>query len=501
MSRRGAGLAAAVSSVLLWVSACVGPPATGPEPNSGSSAGTGPTVAAPTGCRVDYRAVASRAGFTADLIITDLGGELGGWTVEFDLGSPGQQLLDGWNADWKQSGQHVTMGANGSSMAPTAPVTVGFDANGTATAVPHRFTLNGVACHEATSVDSGALSATTPITPSLRIAGGKLVDDLGAAVQLAGVNRSGGEYTCVKGHGIWDGPVDDTSLQAIRSWNVNAVRVPLNEDCWLSLNAVRPENSGVNYRKAVVEFVARLEAHGLVPILDLHWTDGVWTGGGSQCSYYTAYCQKPMPDRAHSIDFWTSVAETFKTDQSVIFDLFNEPYPSNTRVMNLDQSWNCWHDGGNACPGLTYAAAGIQQLVDAVRATGALNVVLATANSYGQLLEGYLSHRLHDPTGNLAVAWHWYSSPACHAVGCWNKKLESLNGFPVIATEVGEFDCSSNAVVPMMSWADGHHLSYLAWTWNVWDCGAGPALISDYSGAPTAFGAGVRAHFLTRGSG
>ena len=37
---------------------------------------------------------------------------------------------------------------------------------------------------------------------------------------------------------IFDGPVDDASIDAIKSWNMNAVRVPMNEHCWLNINGV-----------------------------------------------------------------------------------------------------------------------------------------------------------------------------------------------------------------------------------------------------------------------
>jgi hypothetical protein len=37
-----------------------------------------------------------------------------------------------------------------------------------------------------------------------------------------------------------------------------------------------------------------------------------------------ADCQKPMPDSAESVPFWSSVATAFKGNDAVIFDLFNE---------------------------------------------------------------------------------------------------------------------------------------------------------------------------------
>jgi endoglucanase len=71
--------------------------------------------------------------------------------------------------------------------------------------------------------------------------------------------------------------------------------------------------------------VSLLNANGIVVILDLHWTDGLYTGNSSGCSSAEATCQKPMPDAAQAIPFWTSVANTFKGNNAVIFDLFNEP--------------------------------------------------------------------------------------------------------------------------------------------------------------------------------
>ena len=68
----------------------------------------------------------------------------------------------------------------------------------------------------------------------LSVQGNHLVDGRGHVVRLTGVNRSGAEYACAGGWGIWDGPTDTrAAIAAIASWHVNAVRVPLNKDCFL----------------------------------------------------------------------------------------------------------------------------------------------------------------------------------------------------------------------------------------------------------------------------
>ena len=47
-----------------------------------------------------------------------------------------------------------------------------------------------------------------------------------------------------------------------------------------------------------------------------------------------------MPDADHAPDFWTSVANTFKNNSAVIFDLYNEPYLDNNQ--DTTAGWECW---------------------------------------------------------------------------------------------------------------------------------------------------------------
>ncbi len=108
--------------------------------------------------------------------------------------------------------------------------------------------------------------------PAVHVHGNQLVDTAGRVVRLKGVNRSGTEYACAQGWGFFDGPSDSASVQAIVSWKANAVRVPLNETCWLAINGVAPAYSGANYARAISDYVALLNRAGLVVILDLHWS-------------------------------------------------------------------------------------------------------------------------------------------------------------------------------------------------------------------------------------
>ncbi|MFQ5425577.1 MAG: hypothetical protein ACE5EV_00680, partial [Gaiellales bacterium] len=94
-----------------------------------------------------------------------------------------------------------------------------------------------------------------PSPPTLRVSGNRLVDEFGRPFRLAGVNRSGTEYACAQGWGIFDGAADRSFVRTIKSWGANSVRIGLNEHCWLGINGVSEEWGGAAYRQAVTSFV------------------------------------------------------------------------------------------------------------------------------------------------------------------------------------------------------------------------------------------------------
>ncbi len=329
----------------------------------------------------------------------------------------------------------------------------------------------------------------------MKVSGNTFVDASGNTVRLRGVNRSGGEFACVQGNGIWDGPMDAASVAAIRSWNVNAVRVPLNSDCWLGLGNVDPAYRGATYQNAVKDYVALLEKNGITPILELHWSHGLWTGNDNHCDTANAECQKPMPDAEYAPEFWKQLAAAYKNDTAVVFDLFNEPYPNNLQVMDYAQSWKCWRDGGADCTGLTYEAAGMQDLLDAVRSTGAQNVVMvAAAATPTTCPSGSRRSRPTPPGTSRPPGTPTTSTTARTRPAGTSSSRPSPSRSRSSPHEIGENTCGHSYIDTLMAWLDEHGASYLGWTWNTWDCSSGPSLISSYDGTPTSYGAGFRAH-------
>lgn len=319
-------------------------------------------------------------------------------------------------------------------------------------------------------------SVAVPLTFPLTVLGNQLVTSKGKPVQLIGADRSGTEYACSEGWGFFDGPNSVASVTAMTTWHINSVRLPLNEDCWLGINGVKPIYAGKNYQNQVESFVAKLNAQGIVAILDLHWNapgDKLATG------------QQDMADASHSITFWTSVASSFKTTPGVIFDLYNEP-------NNI--SWQCWQKGCITQQG--WRAVGMQQMVTAVRAVGASQPILLDGKNSASNLSEWLKYEPTDPLHKLIAGIHVYNFGGCYNLKCWFPVLAPLaTRVPVITGELGQDTCASGFVTRYMNFADKYGISYLAWTWDNWGCKNG-GIISNYDGTPSASGLGIKQHYL-----
>jgi endoglucanase len=339
-------------------------------------------------------------------------------------------------------------------------------------------------------------AASVPL--SISISGNHFVNGAGQTIRLLGVDHASFEYACVDGFGYNDGHMDDADAAAVASWHANAVRVPLNEDCWLGLNG-QPNNgqdpgetlTPSGYQQAVEAYVNDLNAHGIYAILDLHWTAP---------AHQVADTQQPMPDFDHSPDFWTSVASAFKSNPAVVFDVFNEPFDPTDPRSGDDQNsqdqvtWNCWDTGtqdgtanGPACETSAYDAngikttrykvAGLQSLVTAIRTAGAPQPVLTGGLDFANDLSQWATHAPDDPLNQEAASFHNYQGKDCDNATCWSSTIAAVAAnVPVVTGEFDE-DNFQNPSCPnktpstfdadYMNWADQHGVSYLAWGWEV----------------------------------
>ncbi len=294
-------------------------------------------------------------------------------------------------------------------------------------------------------------------------------------MRLVGVDATGTEDACVLDKGFALGPSNATEAAAIASWNINSVRVPLNEDCWLGINGVPPKYSGVRYQTKIEMWVSALNQAGIVAILDLQWA----APGTDE-----AIRLWPMADADHSITFWSQVASAFSSSPSVMFDLFNEP--SMGKQHPTAANWACWLNGcqfsfvpSGSTSVVTYQTAGMQQLLDAVRATGAAQPVMVGGLDWAGDPCGvgdaggnggtcmWLDQEPNDPLHQLILSFHSYAGKYCSTVSCWTDSvLPVAANVPVVTGELGEKDCATTYISAYMQWADQHDISYLLWAWE-----------------------------------
>ena len=327
-----------------------------------------------------------------------------------------------------------------------------------------------------------------PAAPGLHVSGRYLVGPGGERLILRGVNRSGMEYACIQGWGIFDGPSGEASVSAIAAWHVNFVRVLLNEDCWLGINGVRRAYGGLNYRRAIVKYVSLLHRHGIYAEISL-----IWAAPG----HFRASYQPRSPDEDHSPAMWASMAATFRNDPDVLLAPWGEP------VIDA----GCLLRGGfcGSTHGPTkrrYRTAGMQQAVNVMRAAGYRGPIAIPGVDYANDMTRWLAYEPRDPLHQLVAEAHVYGKNACSSTSCLDQTMAPVAlRVPLIFGETGEtYDassCGSTNTSTFLQWADAHGVGYAAWTWDTWGtCGT---LIRNYGGEPAnSYGAFVKDYYARR---
>ena len=361
---------------------------------------------------------------------------------------------------------------------------------------------------------SSADSPARPASPAVKVSGNHLIDAAGNTLQLRGVNVSALEFVAAQGWNPadpWGGQSPD--WRAIRSWKANTVRIPLNEASWLGYQCTDPAGKtrnpdpGGNYKAVVAKAVSGATAAGFYVILDLHWS-----APGKFCPL----AQNPMADADHSIAFWSSLAAQFKSSPNVLFELFNEPFVGYSGPVS-QADWQIIMQGGKQSyyitgdnpyqANYTWEVAGMQQMLNAVRATGATNVVLIGTPSWAQDLSRWLANAPTDPLKQIGVVWHAYPQLSGQKSDNTNKSVDGQArvpklgavaytwasaildaGYPILITETGDHNAPGTTGAPylasLLPWADVHDVSYLGWTWDVWQ-NPDDVLIKGAGGEPT----------------
>jgi endoglucanase len=308
------------------------------------------------------------------------------------------------------------------------------------------------------------------IVGPLRTSGNRILDAHGRTVILRGFTRVGLEGADAE-------PPTEDDIAHAKAWGANIIRLPLGEQFWLSSSCHRR----VGYAAQIDSAVRMVTDLGMVALLDLHWNSLRSCG---------SYGQQPMADAPGALTFWQQIATRYKDNPLVAFDLYNEPHNISDAV---------WLSGGSVTwKGVKFTAAGMQQMYNAVRNTGARNLVIASGNDWGNRwpstgpLTGF----------NVVYGIHAYTCQVSPPPNCHNRSPYDPGQFfqywgaasqqvPVAVTEFGWPDPNNGRYISaVINYAAARGWGWTAFTWGNASWGpfsllatAGPG--SDYEPRPT----------------
>ncbi|HEV8245858.1 MAG TPA: cellulase family glycosylhydrolase, partial [Polyangiaceae bacterium] len=262
-------------------------------------------------------------------------------------------------------------------------------------------------------------------------------------------------------------------FELMKSWGANVVRMGLNQAFWLR---------SPGYKDTVDQNVRWAQASGLDVILDLHWSDRGEDGVAAQ---------QRVADK-NSLIFWQELADIYKDNQRILFELYNEPH---------HVTWDVWRDGGDSGDG--FEAVGMQDMYDVVRATGAQNLVLIGGIDYAYDLSGVATHAV---TGdNIIYASHPYDTKE-RLPDNWPTAWAYLAPtYPLMLSEFGLIDvwglapgtCNDSAYVQQaIDYANQLKVSWAGYAWypepDLSRPCSFPSLINDWTGTPSPIGVIVK---------
>ena len=268
---------------------------------------------------------------------------------------------------------------------------------------------------------------------------------------------------------------------AVKTWEGRLIGLPLSQDAWFG-KLPDSHRDGMAYRHTVDSFVQYCAAHGAYIDLTLQWTDiGRW---GKYLGRHH------MPD-GNSVRFWRAVATRYQNYPNVLFGLFASP-------SGVD--WHTWLYGGvctheSATRIVAYRAAGMQELYNTVRATGAENVVVAPGCRGGADLFGVI-HGFAVRGRNImysANIYAWVSShePIAHWARQWRQQFElPAKHVPVLVAQWGGGRKGAAYKHLLLRAMEKRNIS-----WTAVNFGVGPpwpALVKNWQYQPTKLGTLVK---------
>jgi endoglucanase len=307
--------------------------------------------------------------------------------------------------------------------------------------------------------------------------------DTDSPVLLRGVNRSGLEYSAPHEGGDFLGAAAVTrrEIEEIASgWGCNIVRLPFNQEWILRGYGV---HSAESYRRALDQAIEWIAACGAYTLLDLQWVGGDTAYGHLADGSPNYVAPLPNPE---TIDAWSVLAERYRQEPAVLFDLFNEPHDRLPDDPN--RLWRIAPDGGIHAfdefrVGSDHWVPWAGKLIDAIHTIHPQALTWVSGVNWGYDLRGV---RIDGP--NVIYSAHVYPDRPHWE---WRDRF----GFagvdaPLFIAEWGGGDEDVEWGARLLSFLEGRCCGWTAWSWA-----DRPPLVRDARAAeymPTRFGEFVR---------
>lgn len=297
-----------------------------------------------------------------------------------------------------------------------------------------------------------AFDANTSTYPGqLHVEGNRLVNADGQVVTLRGLMPADPSVLRRKGK------FDRLFFDGMADSGANVIRLPVHPERW----ELDPDYLW-RYIDPAVQWNGE---NGVYVIIDLHFIGDIGTDRGAQ-----------MPDirvssRDFGLEFWRQVASYFKDTPHVIFEVFNEPAEISAEDWRMQA----------------------QDLVDAIRSTGAQQLIIVGGIEYSRDLSWVLDMSIEGQ--NIAYAAHIYPAHSRYSWDRWFGDVAEKH--PVVVTEWGwmETDPSGKQTYlvgsqksygePFMEYLDQRGIGWVAcWYDDEWK----PAMFEAGFGQVTPFG-------------
>lgn len=269
---------------------------------------------------------------------------------------------------------------------------------------------------------------TAPSAPPAalpHVVGNTIVDGSGHTLILQGAHISSDLYVISPNSAEQEASkhLDSATFDEMHNvWKMNALRLFTSDFVW--------QTNPSAYVSKLQNIVQIANKSGLYVVITLV-EDG---RGGSPYDDSTI----KMPSSL-AVDFWKAIAQAFKANPMVMYDLFNEPRALDIVGNPTNADWQFWLHGGTRAK---RTVVGMQNLTNAIRQQGAAQIIIGEAlnNTFQTIGNNLLARK------NIIYSVHQYFQDNVRTPASWDLKFGNLG--KQVPIFIGEWAFTPNSAYP-----------------------------------------------------